>query len=163
VNYIEHLLEKQLIAAIGKSLTPQDFTEYMRFHNRKLFKAQYRPVPFSYAIRLPDHYPEGTLEISATPDDGSVAEPVHTIVRHTLATAPMSFAINAATNISFYGDRFVHAYVPQQFSGQAGARLTLNARARQFSCFVLVIGRIASAYEFEPKHAIIIQNKGMKL
>lgn len=36
VNYIEDMLRKQLIAAIGKEVTPVDFANYMVFHNRKV-------------------------------------------------------------------------------------------------------------------------------
>lgn len=58
IDYIEDMLQKQLIAAIGKKVTPVDFTNYLAFHNRKIFREQYRPKTFSYAIRRPDHYPE---------------------------------------------------------------------------------------------------------
>ena len=44
---------KQLIAAIGKEVGPVDFANYQRFHNRKLFRKEYQPRPFSYAIRRP--------------------------------------------------------------------------------------------------------------
>lgn len=50
VDYVESLLRKQLIAAIGKELSPVDFTYYMEFHNRNIFKEEYGPVPFSYAV-----------------------------------------------------------------------------------------------------------------
>lgn len=46
-----------------------------------------------------------------------------------------------------------------QFSGQSGSQLALTARARQFSSFILLVGTIAGAELFEPKHATIIQNK----
>jgi hypothetical protein len=58
VDYIEDMLLKQLVAAIGKIVTPVDFSNYLTFHNRKIFSEGYRPKPFSYAIRRPDHYPE---------------------------------------------------------------------------------------------------------
>lgn len=58
VEYIENLLYKQLAAAIGKTLTPTDFSNYMTFHYRKIYKKDFRPQAFSYAIRRPDHYPE---------------------------------------------------------------------------------------------------------
>jgi hypothetical protein len=58
VDFIEDMLLKQLVAAIGKEVTPVDFTNYLTFHNRKIFNEQYRPQAFSYAVRRPDHYPE---------------------------------------------------------------------------------------------------------
>lgn len=35
----------------------------------------------------------------------------------------------------------------------------MTSRSRQFSCFILLVGRIISADIFDPKSAIIIQNK----
>ena len=40
VSYIEDMLRKQLIAAIGKEVQPKDFSDYLRFHNRKLFRTK---------------------------------------------------------------------------------------------------------------------------
>jgi len=159
VEYVEDMLFKQLTAAIGKEVTPVDFANYMVFHNRKLFKPEYEPKPFSYAIRLPDHYPEGTVGIDIQQPDGSASEPVQTIVRWSPALRPMSFNIEAATAISFYGDRYLHAFVQHKFSGQIDAQLNLVARARQFSSFILVLGKVISGDRFDAEAAIIIQNK----
>ena len=162
VECIEWMLRSQLIAAIGKEVTPAEFTEYMVFHNRKLFKKEYEPRPFCYAIRRPNHCPEGTLGVEMERDDGSMAEPVYTSCRcieSGSSRACMQFPIDAATNIRFSGNRFLHAYVGHQFSGQSGSRLSLVARARQFSSFILLVGKIQSATIFEPKQALIIKNK----
>jgi hypothetical protein len=59
VNYIEELLRSQIVAAIGKIVSPVDFAKYMNYHNNRVFKEQYRPVPFCYAIRREQHTPEG--------------------------------------------------------------------------------------------------------
>jgi hypothetical protein len=159
VDYIEDMLHKQLVAAIGKVVTPVDFTNYLNFHNRKLYKPAYQPRAFCYAIRRPDHYPEGTLSIEAQLDDGGVANPISTIVSHAPARAPMYFSINASTKVAFTGDRYLHGYVAHQFDSYSGTELSLVARARQFSSFILLVGRIASAELFEPKYGIILQNK----
>jgi hypothetical protein len=37
--------------------------------------------------------------------------------------------------------------------------VTLQARARQFSSFILLVGRIASADLFQPTHGLIVKNK----
>jgi len=71
----------------------------------------------------------------------------------------MQFAINSATHIEFTGPRYIHALVNHNFSGQPLPRLSLCARARQFSSFILVVGNVISGTSFNPKHAIIIQNK----
>ena len=160
VNYIESMLHKQVVSAIGKEVGPSDFAQYMTFHNRKLFKSQYQPNPFCYAIRRPDHYPEGTLSIEGQLDDGALADPVFTTVRHIERGHPMFFPINAATKVAFTGEHFLHAYIAQEFSGYSGTTsLNLVARARQFSSFLMLVGRLASPHEFDPKFGIIIQNK----
>ncbi len=153
------MLRKQLVAAIGREVTTTDFTNYQRFHNRKLFKQEYQPRPFCYAIRRPDHYPEGTLSIEAQLDDGALADPIHTTVAWSPAARPMKFSIDASTQVQFGGDRFVHGWVAHQFGGYSGLTLQLVARARQFSSFILLVGSIASADLFVPKYGMIIQNK----
>lgn len=155
VDYIEDMLRKQLVAAIGKELTPADFTAYMEFHARKLLRPEFRPVPFSYAIRRPEHYPEGILAIEAG------ADAISTSVRRTESTRPMKFALDASTNVTFTGERYLHAWISHQFSGSPAPALSLTARARQFSSFIVLVGRIASADTFEPKLGLIVQNKDL--
>eukprot|EP01104_Vermistella_antarctica_P016952 TRINITY_DN590_c0_g1_i2.p1 TRINITY_DN590_c0_g1~~TRINITY_DN590_c0_g1_i2.p1 ORF type:complete len:948 (+),score=314.10 TRINITY_DN590_c0_g1_i2:144-2987(+) len=162
VDYIEDMLRKQLIAAIGKVVKPSDFAEYMEFHYRKLYKGKYEPHLFSHAIRRPDHYPEGVVSIeSITADGGAIPQPIRTISSKTEATHPMRFAINASTDVSFLGSRHLHAWMSHKFSGdgESSSPLTLVARARQFSSFILLVGRIASAEVFQPKAALLVQNK----
>jgi hypothetical protein len=44
VDYVEYMLRKQLIAAIGKVMTPWDFGEYMKFHYRKFLPPIFQPT-----------------------------------------------------------------------------------------------------------------------
>lgn len=81
VDHIEQMLRQQLIDAIGKVVTAKDFTEYMRYNDKVMFKREFQPKPFSYAVRLPDHYPEGVVSINYNNDDGTVSEPILTNVR----------------------------------------------------------------------------------
>jgi len=55
MSYIEQMMENQLIAAIGKRLTPHDLDKFVKFHNAKLLCP--KPQPFSHAISRPAHYP----------------------------------------------------------------------------------------------------------
>lgn len=64
---------------------------------------------------------------------------------------PMKFPINAATNVLFGGERFLHASVLHRFRHQAAPSLKLAARAKQFSSFILVVGTVLSADTFDPK------------
>jgi hypothetical protein len=159
VEYIEDMLRKQIIAAIGKEVTPVDFQNYMVYHNRKVFKEQYQPQPFCYAIRRPNHYPEGIVSIEAELHDGSIPKPIHTIVSRQETKAPLKFSIHAAANVSFTGEAFLHAFVDHKFSGSSGMSLNLNARARQFSSFLVLIGKISGPGQFEPQYGMIVKDK----
>jgi hypothetical protein len=158
VDHIEAMLQQQLIAAIGKVLSPGDFAAYIEFHQRKIFQPAFQPRPFSHAIRRPEHSPEGVLSIEASHNDATPA-PIFTTCASREARRPMYFSLDAATRVSFLGERHLHAWVAHQFSGRSRLSLQLVARARQFSSFLLLVGRIVSADTFAPCHAILLQNK----
>jgi len=159
VDYIEHMLQQQLIAAVGKIIGAKEFGEYMEFHNRKLFGEQYAPKPFVYAVRRPDHCPEGLLAIEADQQDGAVPQPVQSLSRSRAAPAAMCFRLGAATTAYFTGNHHLHAITQHQFSNDKPSKLRLIARARQFSSFVLMIGTIIGAGEFKATHSVIVKDK----
>eukprot|EP00931_Biecheleriopsis_adriatica_P058888 TRINITY_DN3514_c0_g1_i1.p1 TRINITY_DN3514_c0_g1~~TRINITY_DN3514_c0_g1_i1.p1 ORF type:complete len:950 (-),score=227.67 TRINITY_DN3514_c0_g1_i1:93-2942(-) len=164
VDYIEGMLRKQLIAAIGKEVSPADFAAYMRFHNRKLFKEAYALAPFCFAVRRSEqHTPEGTVsieeEVIGSGGDSNVSNPIVTVAAKSVARDTMTFPLSASTTVSFGGDRHLHAWLSHKFSGQSGARLSLISRARQFSSMMVLLGRVTSASSFDPKYAAIVQNK----
>lgn len=72
---------------------------------------------------------KGVLSIESQP----ISNPISTLVKHAVGGEAMHFAINDAANISFFGDRYLHAYVSHQFGQDSGPQLSLCARARQFS------------------------------
>ncbi len=253
LNHIEELLRMQLVAAIGREVDSDDFEAYMRFHNARLFLPQYQPRPFCYAVRRPDHYPEGVLSIEAAPEQELRRPPAtlqecvargvctyavsgatypeqfwyfcrscwsgdnngccaacavschagHDVVPHKLSgfycdcgagagpskcqclappapssagrshlpaeiatlvseaptTRPWHFALTAAANITFSGQTYLHGWVANRFSRAGGPRLTLTARARQFSSFLVLLGNVTGPNSFEPRHGFIVQNK----
>ena len=171
ILFIEVMLRKQLISAIGKEITPSDFAEYMTFHNRKLFKIQFQPKPFCASVRRSlNHSPEGSVSLlQLQPNHShffkrnssdSLANPIFTISKSSDdTTSLMQFALNSSTNVSFSGPRYLHGWMSHSFSDSSSATLQLVAQARQFSSFIVLIGRIASATVFDPKYAIIVQNK----
>lgn len=148
IQYIETLLRNQLIAAVGKVLTPQDFSDYMNFHNRSLFKEPFQPRQFCYSIRREDYHPEGVLKIT----------PVMTFVNRQRMKSPMEFSINAATKIRFSGDLFLHSFVDHQFSDRTSSSNVLSLRANQFSSFIVLLGRMLSDDVFDPTHGVVVQN-----
>ncbi len=159
VNCIESMLRAQLLAAIGKEVTPVEFANYMAYHNRRLFKEQYQPKAFCYAVRRPDHYPEGILSIEQELSDGSMVEPIQTIVREASLNVPMQFALQPGVQVAFTGDVYLHGHVMHSFAGDKGLKLSLSARARQFSSFLVLVGRITGPGLFDPEFGIIVQNK----
>jgi hypothetical protein len=100
INSIEDMLRKKLISAIGKEVGPVEFSKYKVFHNRKLLKSGIQPCPFSYAIRRPDHFPEGVLSVEVQYPGESTSEPAYILVRRLEPEYPMQFHINAATKVS---------------------------------------------------------------
>lgn len=173
LDFIEAMLTQQLTAAIGKQLSTADFDTYMVYHNKKLFKPDFVPVPFCFDVRRPGHAPDGTVSIETTPPpkrgtsdafgrcEGTTnSQPVNTIAALLpQSDIPMSFAISASTRVTFMGKRRLHALVAQQFGEEAPAPLSLVARARQFSSFLLLVGKMGASDSFEPAAAIILQNK----
>lgn len=172
VLYVETLLHRQLSAAIGKELIPRDLQEYMTVHNQKLFLPAYRPRQLSYAVRRSSsHSPEGRVSVVGGDADGS---PVHVVSRgitfgeitnRSEGGDAVTLPLDATTEVVMTGERFVHAHLQHVFSdavqnrGTGGSALTLIAQARQFSSFLLLIGRVPSSTSFDPQFAIIVKNK----
>jgi hypothetical protein len=99
VDYVEDMLRSQLVSAIGKVVKPQDFSDYMRFHNQKIFLPKYQPKAFCYAIRRSSsHAPEGVLSIEEYPSDGSIAEPIYTLANSSVSRNRMEFTVNAGNH-----------------------------------------------------------------
>jgi len=164
LQYIEEMIRQQLVAAIGKSLTPEDFAEYMEYHNnKKLFKEEFKPKAFSHAVRRPNHSPEGIISIEASDTKRLISTLVRTKPQ-TDDTANMSFALNAATTVQFRGPHYIHGWLDHQFSSspnhmpQSMKHLDLVIRARQFSNFIVVLGKMKTASDFDAKHAVIVKN-----
>ena len=165
-EFIEDMIRAQLVSAVGKELRVSDFAQYMTFHNRKVFREQYQPRPFSFAVRRSaSHSPEGLVRIEqhseGSGDTHALPEAIHTVCHSTGAgnSAPMQFPLNASTTVHFGGERHVHGWLAHRFSGQSMPKLSLVSQARQFSSYIVLIGRIASAKVFEPKFGFIAQNK----
>jgi hypothetical protein len=154
VDAVEQQLQKQLIQAIGSEVTPKQFTKYMEFHNRSLLPPAYAPQSFCFAIRRPNRFPEGTISIEQQGDLLS------TLVRHWPAgpEQKLAFPINASTSIDLQGERYVHACLLHQFSGQSTS-LSLKATARQFSSFIVLVGTVVSNSLFQPEFGVIIKDK----
>ena len=158
VDFIEGMLRKQLIAALGKEVTAIDFGNYMAYHIRKIFNQQYLPKTFSYAVRHSTHNPEGTVNFELVSQESGVLDaPVLSVVSRA-PSRPMKFPLSASSDINFSGDTYVHSIINHRFSN-ATNKFNLVANARQFSGYILVLGRIGGADLFLPKHAMIIKNK----
>jgi hypothetical protein len=97
ITYLEEMLYRQLLAAIGREVTPQDLTAYLESSvggYRRLYAERYRPGPFSYTVRRsPKHSAEGQVSLvqvwpAASSASSSVLQkksttiaPIHTFSR----------------------------------------------------------------------------------
>ena len=156
VSYIEEMLRHQLVAAIGKEVKDSDFDQFTTHHYHKMFAQQYAPRPFCYAIRRPEHYPDGILSIENVKDD---MNPIQTMVRVLSDVPTMQIPINAATTIDMDGPIFLHGWLSHRFGSCGSQEFKLVGRARQFSSFMLMVGNMTEGDRFHPKDAIILQNK----
>jgi hypothetical protein len=72
----------------------------------------------------------------------------------------MDFALNAETRVRFGGERHLHAWLAHRFGGAGGQHqplsLSLVASTRQFSSFIVCVGRIVSPTTFEPTSAFVV-------
>jgi hypothetical protein len=160
ITYVEMMLKKQLIQAIGKEVNAKDFEDFISFHPKKLFDPQYAPKSFSYAVRRENHYPVGMVSVEG--NFGSEREPVRTTVCHIPGdTNPSIFIpVNAATSIEIQGDCYVHGWMQHEWNNQNHiSSHHLVAREHQFSSFLVVLGVMGGSDKFIPKDAIILQNK----
>ncbi len=157
VDYIEEMLQNRIVAAVGKELTAEDFARYMVHHNRLTFREEYQPKPFAYAIRRPDHSPEGVISLETQPKDESIAEPVQTLVARSELGLQMS--LDVGTRLRIGGELLVHGLLMHQFGDEPAPSMSLNLRARQVSSFLVLVGRVTGPEVFEPAYGIIVQNK----
>ena len=158
VDYVEEVMRRRLYSAVGRHLSAADFDEYMIFHNRKIFADQYAPKYFSHAVRQPGQFPVGSLMIEQETKEFKI---IQTFSRRIPGTnhSPIAIPLDAATSVELTGDRVLSGWIRYQFSSEEGPTNTrLVARARQFSSFMLLIGKMTSPHSFDPEHAIVLQN-----
>lgn len=155
IIHIEDMLYKQLNDAIGKFINSKDLNEFVRFHNQRLFLDSYAPEPFCYAIRQQGHYPDGIISIEDKANENALT--FTRKLENKGTHNPMYIPINSATSVELKGDMYLHAWMLQKFENKPS--FTLSSRARQFSSFLLLIGKLSGPNSFEPQHGIILQNK----
>mmetsp|Transcript_16928 Transcript_16928/g.41233 ORF Transcript_16928/g.41233 Transcript_16928/m.41233 type:complete len:927 (+) Transcript_16928:107-2887(+) len=159
VDYVEDLLQKQLVQAIGKELTPKDFDRFMSHYSKHLLTSEFAPKPFSYAIRRGGQFPDGTISIEGQAGEGLVETMVRQIPGGD-SNPPIALVVDAATSINLQGDRYLHGWVQHRWGLDHGSwKRNLVARANQFSSFLVVLGVMSGPDTFVPKDAIIVQNK----
>lgn len=154
INFIEKMLENQIIQAIGKEISELEFEEFMNYHYQKIFKLKYKPKAFSYPIRRKNKNPEGFLSIES---DG---KPIYCFSKflddfHN----KISISLHSSTSIHCFPDKYIHSWISYQFSNEIDKKVNLIARSKQFCCFIVILGNMINKNEFQPKSAIFIQNK----
>ena len=161
LDYVEHMLETQLFQAIGKHIQATDFDKFMQFHNQRFFAKEYAPQPFSYSVRRPGYYPDGAISIGTRKAGAGTLEPIETLVRKIPREKGyrLSIPIDSATKVDLDGDVYLHGYMRHIWNDNGSQELEINARAQQFSSFLLVIGVMGGSNVFLPKHAIVLQDK----
>eukprot|EP00980_Cylindrotheca_fusiformis_P021749 scaffold8569_cov139-Cylindrotheca_fusiformis.AAC.19 len=156
MEYMEKMLEEQLVAAVGKRVSTADLEQFVRFHNAKFLSLP--PRPFCHAIGRPNHSPYGVLSIESQ-GEGESFESIETLVREVGSPSSLKIPLNAATTLELTGKTYLHGWMNHRSQTASHNSYQLSARARQFSSFLLVIGTMAGSDQLKPKDAIILQNK----
>lgn len=174
--YVENMMRRQLIEAIGREVSGRDLAEYMHFYAQKIFQPAVSPTPLAYPVRRSArHSPEGKISIEQSFSSGSPSSaPLFTLSRqvfpvraeedsNAMEAPAMSFPLDASTRVRLEGEQHVHAYLHHSFSSKLGRKdepkLVFTANARQFSSFILLLGKISSPTSFEPTYGVIVKNK----
>lgn len=161
ILYIERLMRDQLTNAIGKQIQVSDLMHFMNhFHMNRFFRDEFKVNPFSYAIRKSrEHSPEGSVSINHVV--GGVSESIPTMAHQSSTPIHMKLQLNPSTTVRFSSDLYVHGWLDHRFSDMKTEPLEMMVEARQFSSFVLMIGRTPDVGTFEPLHAIIVKDKDL--
>ena len=171
VDAVEDLLYGQLTAGLGKRITPDDFASFMEYDLRSLLKPSYRPVGFAQPVQPIGGSVQGLVSIEewregATAADVPSSAPLTTFVSRAMVPPdqPMSVSMGGTgegPQFRFAGPQFLHAGVLHRFGAAPPPKINLHARARQFSRFILVLGRLGGmgGRVVEATDACVIQAK----
>ena len=158
VSYVEGLVRQQLVSAIGREVTKDDFKTHMRQHQQAFFaEGDTAPAAFSHAVRRPGHAPEGTLLIEETDDDGR-STAIATQSRLVPDTA-LRLALSSSASLALSGPHRLHSFVDYTFGSTAGRAFTLRAEAREFASFALVLAKLGTAGQLAAEEVLVVQNK----
>ena len=125
----------------------------MRYHDAKFFSPAFVPRPFSHDVRRGLRDPVGNVAIQT-----AAGEPIYSHV-HSVPTFAMRFGLDASTSVTFNGERYLLCYLRHSFGVAHPPRLELTARARQYSCFAMLIGKLGSADTLDAEYGIILENQ----
>ena len=134
LRWIEMGIRNQLKSAISEDITPQQFQEYMSYHQEELFKDQYKMKKFDSIIRRPRHYPEGTISL-----------PAH-VMSKTLTNSSSLLSFKGI-DLQLKGTLNLHSWVTYAFRHET-TPVKFDARSRQFSGFILLVGTLAAGMCF---------------
>ena len=157
LNHIEAMLYAQLRDACGKEVTASDFDDFMASHEKRLFKAAYRPTPLSAPVRRDaTAFPEGSIAV-----ERGDRTPVLALSRAVpdFGDRLLRIPIDAATVLSAKASTYAHAITARSWGRRSPPPLTLALNARQFSSFVVLLGTVTASDEFEPARAVVVSNK----
>jgi len=156
LQYLEDLLESHLIDALGRAVDEVDLFDLARFHFSKTLQPAYRPPHLCYPVRTGLQDPEGLVTLEWVWADGerrpvnglTVASPGHST----------SLPLSSAAQVTLRGPMFLHTVMAQAFGEADVPALNIGARARPFSSYILLLGRIPAEGEFQCEAALLIRN-----
>jgi hypothetical protein len=150
---VEELLRARLVAAMGHEADAARFARFLARRNRALFGEELF-APLSCSVRSGPRSPEGTLSLC----DAATLDPVDAFVATADMHDNMTLTVGPAARVSLLGRVHLHGLVLHQFGDKQQQRLVLKARARQFSSFLLLIGRVVEPGKFDAQFGVVVRD-----
>lgn len=151
---IDTILQNQFIDVIGKQIGPKDIHQFMVYSNRREFLDEYKPVIFSYPVKL-SSVTIGTIQMEQKLGN-EISEPIQTFVNSSNSSVKMMFTENQKYSLN--GKKYFHGWLRHEFRGASDSKLRIYARAKPFCSYVLLLGQYNDCI-FTPLYGTVIQSK----
>lgn len=158
IDNLQSLQYKNLIQCLGREIEIEDINNVMNHHFKSFFKKEFQPINFNYFIKTTNiNDSEGEISIENKKNFHSIQTFNKKVIHK-----KMSFNLSQCIHVSMNTRNYCHGWLQYEFSSLFGDSINRNfqlcARAKEFSCFILLLGNMLSDDKIQCNHAIIVRN-----
>ena len=159
IEIIEQQLMAEFIALVGKNIPSGEFPKIINFHFRKILEKKFQPKSLCFPIRRANYHPEGYLYVNKFDKIEQKSRPISAFSKEICTKKAINISLNSTTKIELTGRKQIHTFLDYKFGDAHDPNLSLHIESNEFSAFIVLLGSMISATEFEPRHGIILKNK----